>query len=884
MEVRRVPAERSDLSGDAPALPEADDPVEPSLPACLQGESPAGCAVPAELPACLQGDEPLGCVQTVDWPCAPGWETETLGAGTGWQHDVCVPAVVADCPTGLMALPGEACAAVGTDCPAADFADQATYRSMAPGHDGAIRYVKPGETGVGTESDPLGSIADALAVSSSGDIVALSAGVFVERVELDVGVALVGACASESVLAPEQTDGPAVRLTAAGAAIANLRVQGAGKGVELAAPGATLSVTGVEVLEARGAGIEVLDGHVEMRSVVVRATSPQDVGGTGGEGLVISGGTLTGQRIAAIANRGAGVLVTGGEARLTDAVLADTDGFADDGTHGQGLRVGSGASAVLDRAWVARNRSAGVEAIGSGASLQLTDAWVGDSREHTPDGSQGGGVRVTQGASASASRVVLERNRHAGIFVSGQGSTADLVDVVARDTRGTAIDGSFGNGFSVYEGAQAQLSRVVSERNRSVGIVVSGAGSSIVVADAVVRDTDGLEDSSPYAGSFGDGLVAQQKAEAKVRRAVLQGNRYSGISAMSGSRVEAGDVLVLDTLPEASTSRYGFGAMSLEKAELVLDRSVLLRSHAAGVVATGSPGVGAALTLRDCVVRDVYSDAANLDMGYGLLVEHGSQVEVDRAAFYGLRSAGVAAVFEGTDLVLRDVEVAGVERQESVPDGVVSVAGWGVRVDDGAEVSCERCLLRQFAGVGITAMASTFSGRSVLVTDPAEDHASEFAGAGVMAYQDATVALSESVIVAGRAIGLGAQGPGAVMHADDVVVRHIRPAFCFDESYGQESSCRASPKSIGNSACVVAIQGGHVQIERFDIAEARCGFGAGWLGTIHATDGRVHHTDIGLNVRDAVFDFDAVLTPSVRFFDNDTNVDSVQLQLPESPM
>jgi hypothetical protein len=93
-----------------------------------------------------------------------------------------------------------------------------------------------------------------------------------------------------------------------------------------------------------------------------------------------------------------------------------------------------------------------------------------------------------------------------------------------------------------------------------------------------------------------------------------------------------------------------------------------------------------------------------------------------------------------------------------------------------------------------------------------------------------------------------------------------------------------APDTIGNSACVAAIQGGDVKLERFDISEARCGFGTGWGGTLSASHGRVHHNEIGLNVRDDVFDFDAVLTSTVRFFENGTNVDSAELQLPDAPM
>lgn len=94
----------SDGQPAAPAwqggAPEIVEPAAPDLPPCLQGDSPAGCAAVPQLES---------------WTCPIGWSSQQLGEGEPWQHSICAPPELPECPDAQIAwLDDPVCQPVGT--------------------------------------------------------------------------------------------------------------------------------------------------------------------------------------------------------------------------------------------------------------------------------------------------------------------------------------------------------------------------------------------------------------------------------------------------------------------------------------------------------------------------------------------------------------------------------------------------------------------------------------------------------------------------------------------------------------------------------------------------------------------------------------------------
>jgi hypothetical protein len=191
-----------------------------------------------------------------------------------------------------------------------------------------------------------------------------------------------------------------------------------------------------------------------------------------------------------------------------------------------------------------RNAGAALLADGTGSLLQVEDAVLRETAR-TIDGTGGHGLSVQNGGRVEALRVAVERNVEAGIVASGTGTTLVLLDAVVTDTLGRLEDGLFGHGLEVQTGATAEATRLVLEGNRDVGLLVSGAGSRAELAHLVVRDTA----AQSADGAAGRGLVVQQGATAVVRRGLFERNREVDVLvSYPDTRLELEDVAVRDTL------------------------------------------------------------------------------------------------------------------------------------------------------------------------------------------------------------------------------------------------------------------------------------------------------------------------------------------------
>ncbi|MBI5528412.1 MAG: right-handed parallel beta-helix repeat-containing protein [Deltaproteobacteria bacterium] len=877
-------------------------PQPPQLPECLQGEEPPGCA---ELPrfsdwACPEGwvptpaftDEngvenpPEGVAQfnicyppenwnpvkLESWVCPAGWNavpgfTDENGAenppeGMG-QFTVCMPPEVPECPDGEVAYLGEtACHAIGSACPAGDFHDEGTTKGLAPGFSGKVVYVKAGAAGGdGSAGAPYGAVGEGLATAAAGDVVALSPGTYTEAVSIDKAIALIGACAGGTIVkAPDASEmAGTVELTGAGGGlVSNLRVTGERTGVWVKGAAVKAALKGVEVKGAAGAGIVVSDGAagadvvnvvvrdtmsqaqklgrgvavrggaavtlanavvernreygvvvsgtgtaVSIAAAVVRATKGQELDRQYGWGVFVFGGAaLTGGELLVEGNHGTGLIIRSAltTADVADVVVRDTAGQESDGSNGRGIQVKDGASVAVTRAVLERNRDIAVAVYGTPApEARLTDVLVRDTKPEAATGYFGRGIEINQGAAATVIRAVLDRNRETGVLVSGdeggQFSTLDLSDSVIRDTRGQEADQSSGVGLAVQNSATVTLARAAFERNRQASIFASGAGVTLTIDKALVRDTQGEE----LSGTLGQGLHAIDGARVDVTRTVFEGNHDHGIFARDGTAVSVRDSVVRDTMCEPYSGSYGNGIEVNGGAVGTVTRTVFERNRYSAVLASEA---GSSLDLSDVAVLDTMADDANGVEGKGAEYQNAARGTIARTVFSRNTNAGLLVTAGGSSVDVSDVVI-----RDTLAEPGTGAGGWGMGVQYETAVVLARALLtgNREAGIFVTDSGAVLDAGDVTIRDTrAQDNSGEF-GTGLTIQKNAEGTVARLVVERCRSSGVfvGSE-PGeapAVVDLEDVLVRDIAEQAS-DGDFGRGISLQGSAHAVVRRALI----------------------------------------------------------------------------------
>jgi hypothetical protein len=405
----------------------------------------------------------------------------------------------------------------------------------------------------------------------------------------------------------------------------------------------------------RNFGLSVFgtDTRLELRDAVVRDTLPRDSSGSFGNGLsALMGAVCVVERVHFERNQEIGIFASGPETtlHLRDAVVRDTLPQQVDGERGRGLEVRLGAVAVVERALFEQNRHYGVTASDTGTTLDLSDVLVRDTLAGK-NGVFGVGLNVLFGASAIVERAVLERNRQAGVRVSSEAATLELRDAIVRDTLPDVRNGRVGVGLVMQPGSSAEVERALFEGNRFGGVYAGGADTTLALQDVVVRDTlpqesDGLE---------GRGFVADLGASATIERALFERNRNLGVSADgAGTTLEAQDLVVRNTRPESVTGLGGAGLNLVRGAVGVVEQALFEGNRNSGIFVAFPQ---TALELHDVVVRNTLPQESDGLGGRGLNAQQGASAVMSNALIEGNREIGVFASEPGTDLELRDVVI-----------------------------------------------------------------------------------------------------------------------------------------------------------------------------------------------------------------------------------
>jgi hypothetical protein len=540
-------------------------------------EEDAGIAIaPPDIPWLADGVPPIAFT-----PCPDGWrEVETGGVTTCDPYPEAGPM---ECPSGEAHFPGEpGCAPIGEPCPSGDYADSLPA-------DSPVVYVRadaPATGAMGTIDAPYATLGAVPWLSLAGTTVALAKGSYEGTMALSPTTRVVGACVAETILTGAATPATAVVATrSAGEAayVGNLAIVAPPQAGVLTRHDQSLELEGVlvERAEAFAIGVSEVGSSVSARSLVVRGMGPDDLGRYGRAVWVESGARFEGSRLLFEDNREVAAFSTGGELVLSDVVLRATREQAADGTKGMGIAVQEGARLEATRLLVEGNLTAGVYISGSDATI--SDAVVRGTREEARTRADGRGIGVQDGASLEASRLLVDDNRGIGIGIWMSEMVAS--DLVVRGTRGHATDGRGGRGIGVEEGSRFEASELLVDDNRDVSLLAFA--SDVLVTDAVVRGT--RERASD--GGGGNGVDVENEARLEANRLLVDDNRSIGIGAYQASEVSLTDTLVRGTEPEEGTLFYGWGVHAQFSSRISGARVSIDGARELGLTAAGSSTV-----------------------------------------------------------------------------------------------------------------------------------------------------------------------------------------------------------------------------------------------------------------------------------------------------
>lgn len=493
----------------------------------------------------------------------------------------------------------------------------------------------------------------------------------------------------------------------------------------------------------------------DLSSVDVSGTEP----GTDGwldRGIEVSfGGSLVSRGLLVEDNVEAGLVAShaGSRVDVEDVTIRGTRP-QETGEYGRGVMVQESATLVARELSVLDNHDIGVFASGAGTGVEMRDFEVQGTRLG-PQGASGRGIAVQEGAALLASAGVVHANHDFGLFVSGSGATAEVEDVEIRDTW-PLPDGTFGRGVGVQGGARLIAGGLLLDANHDVGIVASDLGTSVELADLVVRNTQPLPD-----GRSGSGLVAQGGASVVLARAVLEGNRGFGIlAAEEGTVVDLASVVVRDTSPPPAGTEAA-GVLVQGGARLAATGLSIERSLGVGLGATGS---GSVVEVQDAQVLDT-AEQGDGTWSEGILVDEGARLSASDLAVEGTRGIGILAFSTGSVL---ELEGATVRDTDELVDGT---CGWGIALIEGAALVARDLLLERNRGVAMSLMSpgtsAEFAGAVIRDTRP---HPDGTFGRGIEVVEGARLVAEDLLVDGNHDVGMAVNGLGSTAVLSDSTI------------------------------------------------------------------------------------------------------------------
>lgn len=530
--------------------------------ACPSGFARTGSTCAPRFDTCPEAELPTfggGCL-AIGPTCGEGFRVDAPGS--------CAPILPKDmCPSGQLAVPGDA------TCRAVDECGAGPFGAIADEPGAKWVDAAAAEGGDGSREKPFRAVRDALLSVGRNGLVGIAAGKYELNVDLAKSVRIQGRCSSMVELF----------------------------GAEAATKDHVLQVTDSAHVEVRDVALTgpyiavgVYDADVTLERVWIH-----DTGFTSIEALTYG-------RVATVTMRDSlverahqtALLVSGAQATLERSTIRET--LAVTGTKtGDGAlvkpRVSSGTTypgkLVVRRSLFQRNLRDGITL--TGASLDadgLVILGMGDAL----GGVSGPGLVVQKSAEVERSDVVLKHGwfaQNTRVQISVLDANVAVSDTVARDGVPDK-DGANGGGFFFGNATTFTLTDSLAERTPVFGLVTEA--SSGTVERTIVRDIRAPKDGSAAIGI----QIAQDKdnglpSNVTIERSLIARCPQAGLLVL-GSEATAKEVAVLDVQPLGGLFGDGFAANTTGPeatpavARLTLDRCLVLRAARAAVTVFGA--------------------------------------------------------------------------------------------------------------------------------------------------------------------------------------------------------------------------------------------------------------------------------------------------------
>jgi len=235
-------------------------------------------------------------------------------------------------------------------------------------------------------------------------------------------------------------------------------------------------------------------------------------------------------------------------------------------------------------------------------------------------------------------------------------------------------------------------------------------------------------------------------------------SEMSGTIVVGGGNTEVRNLTVSGQRPGVWANG---GARSVRIQDVVIRDTVMI-----GIAAAN----GGQVSCSNVAVRDTAPRGDGL-FGRGLSAQAGSQVDVTRAVFEGNRDNGVAAMSEGTTVVLNDVAVRG-----TLGEVASRAEGMGMIAREDARMELHRCVseANTSAGVYLTGSGTSMLLEDVVVRDTLARELDGNYGHGLDLDMGATCTLTRGLIEGNRTVGVFIDGTDTSLEMTDVVVRDTR--------------------------------------------------------------------------------------------------------------
>ncbi|MBW2257605.1 MAG: right-handed parallel beta-helix repeat-containing protein, partial [Deltaproteobacteria bacterium] len=476
-----------------------------------------------------------------------------------------------------------------------------------------------------------------------------------------------------------------------------------------------------------------------------------------GFGIQVSAGaSMVAEDCLLVRNARIGLLVmqSGTHVTLTDVIVRETLPNENQPI-GVGVTVADGATLTASGLVVEDSLGTGVMAYGDGTSVHL-DGGAVRATAYQETAAGGIGINVFNGASVTAVGTVVEDTVVAGVMFQDDGSVGQLDGVEVHGNRGH--EGGTLAGLVVTEGSVVQASDLILEGNVGLGLYLSGPGTEVALVGGEIRDGTYDEEAE-----VGGGILATGGATLVAEAVDVAGNQGAGIDLLDAGTVGyLTQVTVSDTDPEPSGA-FGRGISALGGASLHADYCVLGGNTWAGLIAFDED---TEVVLTNVTIEDTRPDSMDQG-GVGIEVAAGASLTAVGGVVRGNHRVGVA-VFEGGTVV----DLTGVTIEDTLPVGDgAGQGGYGLQVAAGGTLVLTDCTVQRNTRAGVLAFEdTTLQIQGGTVRDSYADSYGEF-GRGICGCDGASLTLTDVVVEGNMEIGIQLldQGTHAALAGVEVV-------------------------------------------------------------------------------------------------------------------